>query len=525
MVISFRGKDLHMDTKWGLCTPGCNPICNRSPGCNSLWNRSKPARAGTHVMGPYHMGADTWYHVNTAHYIVHHMSKRTVDQVSDANNSEPFPRRQRTDDDDDAMEVGGDSSEEFSLDLVEPEQLRPPLPPPHREPWQVARDARRNRTRRQLRVAPPAAEDFVDENARGLPLRARRVATAINAGPPLANYIQNALRRQANDRAPVRTNSSQRLTTTTTAPATLRQNLECPALQDEAVLTSFVIFGSFFDAGIPPEIIQLLCQWTITIYQSVQAIYFAYPHGPVFYPKPTDDENFGSMATYQPPLYLVDPSRGPMPVTVYSGCNDHFDFCTSPSLKQVDFVPFIERMFENVIMLCKIQAELAKLSSKWFEEVAAMISTNFPGCFYYVTPMVMENYGSVAKCPIPIIKFSLCDSKGNQVKGFEGFGLGFPPVYTAFINVVNEVSERHMDKRVLPGISSLELPHVVGQRVSGAISSPADIDKLTEDMRNLCMTDQYKVRVLPETPRRLVFKVNDQGGELSKFTFCINNKN
>lgn len=453
------------------------------------------------------------------------MSKRTVNLVSGANDSEPAPRRPRVDDDDDGMEVDEENSEEFSLDLEEPEQPRRTQNPPNfREPWQVARDARRERTRRQLRTAPVAGEDFVDENARGLPLRARRVANPINAGPPLANYIQNALRRQANDRAPVRTNSPQRLTTTT-APATLRQNLESSALQDEAVLTSFLIFGFFYDAGIPPEIIQLLCQWTITIYQSVQAIYFAYPHGPVFYPIPECAQPLGSMVTYQPPVYLVNPSCGFLPVSIYPGANDNFDFDTSPSLKHVDFVSFIERMFENVIMLCKIQVELARLSSKWFEEIAAMISTNFPGCFYYVTPMAMENYGSASKCPIPVITFSLCNSAGKQVKGFEGFGLGFPPVYHAFITVVNDFTEKHMAKRVLPGIESLELPHVVGKRVNGAISSPADIDKLTEDMRNLCMDEQYKVRVLPEIPRRLVFKVNDKGGDFSKFTFCINNKN
>lgn len=507
-----------------------------------------PNHAGKPRAGCISRGAVTWHHVNTAHYIVHHMSKRTINLVDDTSDSEPNARRQRLNEDEDEMDVGGnDSSEEFTVDAEEPPQ--PPRyfdHPRQREPWQVRRDDARERRRRDANRNPPGPVDFIDQNRNP----AVRAARAINAGPPLANYIQNALRRQADDRAPVpfvplagragqlqrlhhtyppeRTNAPYGFITTTSsstpdAPNGLRENLEKSALQDEVVLTSFLIFGFFYDAGFPPEIIQLLCQWTVTIYEAVQAIYFAYPHGPVFRPQ-LSSGNYDTLYTYQPPIYVVDPSHGYLPYSVYPGCNDQFDFDTHPSLRNVGFIDFIERVFENVMILCKVKRELEVASGEWFKAVAAMVSHNFPGCFYYVTPMVMESYGSSARTPIPVVTFSLCDGNGKQVQGFEGFGLNFPPVYSAFITVVNDFTEKHMAKRVLPGVESLELPHVVGKRVSGVISAPADIDKLTEDMRNLCMSEQYRVRVLPEIPHRLVFKVNDKGGELSKFTFCVKNK-
>lgn len=264
---------------------------------------------------------------------------------------------------------------------------------------------------------PERADERVEEEEDGMQvdvapprrvLVARRnlvVHPAVRALPlPLVPEINTF---QTN--GPTQTHGSSAGLTTTTSRRGLPDHMHNTAMADEVVLTSILVLRAF--DGFPPEVIELLCNWTCFIYEVKEKLAHSVRTGsfPMHY------------------ALMFDPTA-PASFSRFKG--DKFSSYLNWTTAMENFVPFrdmFSRICLNVMQMQRCEFALREMEHTWVVKTAGMLKANFPGQRAFITPSPVAICGATSRLAIPRVQFSLADTYGNLVSTFTFNGFQFGP--------------------------------------------------------------------------------------------------
>lgn len=198
-------------------------------------------------------------------------------------------------------------------------------------------------------------------------------------------------------------------------------------MNDETVLTAFLLFGIFLDAKWPIELVCFLFDWIQKVFRAKEGLQLHFR---------TD-----SAAASNAPILYVNPKLSAFPriinpSTTYSTVGS-FDFCYTKSIKNLTFFDYISGVAKNIVALYFANTLSQEIGKEFFERVHRCCISAYPDCPYYFSSM-MPDLKSSAACAttVPRVHFYLIDGKRNK-HSFNFCPLLFPNhVKKVFITVV-----------------------------------------------------------------------------------------
>lgn len=211
-----------------------------------------------------------------------------------------------------------------------------------------------------------------------------------------------------NTNGPTSTSGGSTGTTTTTFRRGLPDHMRGDTMTDEVVLTAVLIFRFFVD--FPPELIELLCNWTCLIFEVRETL--AAP---------------GSGSFPLTSALVYDP-RTPFDLAHISiaHCDDYSPFAQANLASFIPFRNMFSRLCVNIIHLRMAEFELRQMEYEWKKKLDNILRANFPGQKAFITAHPCTIGGASTKLAIPIVRISLSDIYGNSVRPFTFTGFKFP---------------------------------------------------------------------------------------------------
>lgn len=199
-------------------------------------------------------------------------------------------------------------------------------------------------------------------------------------------------------------------------------------MNDETVLTAFLLFGVFFDAGWPVELVCTLFDWVLKVFRAKEGLHLHF--------------RSESSAAQSCPILFVNPTSSAFPKLINKDSHwlfaSSFDMNHHPSLKHLTFFDFIQRTVKNLKTILFANTLSLNLGKDFFERVRNCCSAAYPGCPYYLSAMTpdLQNPYATATATVPRVHFFLEDVKDRK-HSFSFCPLLFPPtVKKVFISVV-----------------------------------------------------------------------------------------
>lgn len=275
----------------------------------------------------------------------------------------------------------------------------------------------------------------------------------------------------------------------------LRQQLAYVPEDDEVVLTSLLIFGAFYDAGFPTEIVRLLAQTIIDVQRCHVAMsYYFLPPG-VFY-------NFQ-------PIYACSAADKPEPLTLVRhnssfGDLECYDLCDHPSLELIDFYEFIDLVFNNVCQLLEAKRTIEILDVKLVTRIKKMVAINYPGIPFFISCFNPSIRGAHTSVELPVVEFNLLGADRKATPSFAFHGLNMR-TKKAYITVAVGAHTVDNNTVVGPGISSFD-----GERT--IVANPAFGESPG--------TEFYRLGYRLTLPNRMTFNLSTSFSP-DRFTFIV----
>lgn len=209
---------------------------------------------------------------------------------------------------------------------------------------------------------------------------------------------------------------------------TLRLQTRMNPMSDETVLTAILLFGVFFEANWPTELVALLFDWIQRVFRAKDGLHIHFK---------TDC----SRAAAAPILY-VNPTLSPNPIVIHPNCRwtllSDFDLDHHRSLKNLTFFEFIQRTCSNIIILYRCYGISLSLRKDFYERVHRCCSSAYPGKPYYLSAFLPDLMGphATAATTLPKVSFDLVDVKDQKLR-FSFSPIPFPAgLKKIFISVV-----------------------------------------------------------------------------------------
>lgn len=200
------------------------------------------------------------------------------------------------------------------------------------------------------------------------------------------------------------------------------------ALNDETVLTAFLLFGIFLDACWPIELVCTLFDWVQKVFRAKEGLHLHFR---------TDSDSASSA-----PILYVNPKLSAMPKlinknTKYSTVNS-FDFCYHKSVRNLTFFDFIAGVSNNIVTLYFANTLSQQLGKDFFERIHRCCISAYPDYPYYFSAMMpdLKSNSATSATTVPRVHFWLIG--GMQEKYLFNFcPLLFPSsLKKVFITVV-----------------------------------------------------------------------------------------
>lgn len=275
----------------------------------------------------------------------------------------------------------------------------------------------------------------------------------------------------------------------------LRQAVAYTPEADEVVLTSLLIFGAFYDAGFPTEVVRVLAQAIIDVHRARVALsYYFLPPG-----------NFH----HHQPIFICPAAEKPGPLVLVSrnasfGSLENFDRYDHASVKDLSFETFIDMVFNNVCQLLEAKRTCEILEIKFVERIKAMVGVNYPGQPFYITSFNPSFRGAHTAAELPEVTFNLIDSSRKESPPFSFRGLNFRSK-KAYITVILGDCDRDSDDYIGPGVSSFDGGRMV-------VANPA----LNESPG----VNLYRIGYHLTLPNRMTFNLSTSYSP-DRFTFIV----
>ena len=199
-------------------------------------------------------------------------------------------------------------------------------------------------------------------------------------------------------------------------------------MNDETVLTAFLLFGVFFDAGWPVELVCTLFDWVLKVFRAKEGLHLHF--------------RSDVSAANSCPIFFVNPTTSPLPKLVHKDAHwlhaSSFDMDHHKSLKNLTFFEFIERVVKNLKTILYANTLSLTLGKDFFDRVRNCCTAAYPGAPYYLSAMTpdLQNPYATAATTVPRVHFLLEDVKDRK-HSFSFCPLLFPAsIKKVFISVV-----------------------------------------------------------------------------------------